>query len=72
MSKSKLARAQFFLRIGQVGAAQPKRDEETLPLFALPLIMDCEGLLAPECRALVRGGAPSHAITSAAQRDVPA
>ena len=47
------AAARFFIRIGQAGAAAPKRDEVTLPLFSLPLIMDCEGVLAGDARHLV-------------------
>jgi hypothetical protein len=46
------AAARFFIRIGQAGAAAPKRDEVTLPLFSLPLIMDCEGVLAGDARHL--------------------
>ena len=42
--------ARFFLRAGREG-----RDVEnpTLPLFPLPLIMDCEGLLSREAGYLV-------------------
>jgi len=47
------AASRFFIRIGQAGAAAPKRDELTLPLFSLPLIMDAEGVLAGDARYLV-------------------
>ena len=40
--------ARFFLRIGQAQAAQPWRDEHTLPLFGLPLILEAEGMLAKD------------------------
>lgn len=43
----------FFLRIGQVKASQPWKDEHTLPLFPLPLIMDAEGTLARDAQHLV-------------------
>jgi hypothetical protein len=33
MARARGASARFFLRIGQAGAAAPKRDEVTLPLF---------------------------------------
>jgi hypothetical protein len=58
--KQRAAAARFFIRIGQVEASQPWRDEATAPLFPLPLIMAAEGLLArdasyltgaPRCRA---------------------
>jgi hypothetical protein len=47
------ASSRFFIRIGQAGGAAPKRDEATLPLFSLPLIMDAEGVLAQDARHLV-------------------
>ena len=47
------ASARFFLRVGQAGEAAAPRDEHTLPLFPLPLIMDAEGVLADEARHLV-------------------
>ena len=48
----KQAHARFFIRIG--GKARGRwRDENTLPLFPLPFIMDCEGLLAHDARRLV-------------------
>lgn len=40
------AAARFFIRIGQAGQAAPKRDEYTLPLFGLPLILEAEGLMS--------------------------
>lgn len=52
-NKGNAAIGKFFLRIGQVKASQPWRDEWTIPLFSLPLIMDAEGLLADEARHLV-------------------
>ena len=42
--------ARFFLRIGQAQASQPWRDEWTLPLFGLPLILEAEGMLARTAR----------------------
>ncbi len=42
--------ARFFLRIGQAEASQPWRDEMTLPLFGLPLILEAGGMLAHELR----------------------
>jgi hypothetical protein len=53
MKREHSAASRFFIRIGQAGAAAPKRDEVTLPLFSLPLIMDCEGVLAGDARHLV-------------------
>jgi len=44
--------SRFFLRIGQAGKGR-WRDEATLPLFSLPLILDAEGMLAREARHLV-------------------
>lgn len=41
----------FFLRIGQAGQG-PWKDENTLPLFPLALIMDTEGLLARDAKHL--------------------
>jgi hypothetical protein len=55
--------ARFFLRIGQAGRAEQPRDEATLPLFGLPLILEAEGLLAKDyaylsrCEALIRAAA---------------
>lgn len=51
------ATARFFLRIGQVGRARAPKDEHTLPLFPLVLIMDCEGLLSRETQHLAKGPA---------------
>ena len=45
--------ARFFLRIGQAGRAAKVYDEYSLPLFSLPLLMDAEGMLAPDARHLV-------------------
>jgi hypothetical protein len=53
MKRESSAAARFFIRIGQAGAAAPKRDEATLPLFPLPLIMDAEGVLSQDARHLV-------------------
>lgn len=47
------AAARFFLRVGQAGEAARPRDEHTLPLFPLPLIMDAEGVLSKDARHLV-------------------
>lgn len=49
---SRKASARFFLRAGQAGEAKRPRDEYTLPLFPLPLILDAEGLLATDARHL--------------------
>lgn len=46
--------ARFFLRIGQAGNAAAPRDPYTLPLFGLPLILECEGLLAKDYRYLAK------------------
>ena len=60
MSDSRSCAARFFLRIGQVGRAAPKRDEYTAPLFPLTLILEAEGLLARDlaylqkCEALIK------------------
>ena len=56
--KSKVAAAKFFLRIGQVQASQPWRDEWTAPLFSLPLILDAEGTLAKDARHLATEAKP--------------
>lgn len=48
--------ARFFLRIGQAGQGR-WRDEATLPLFPLPLILDAEGMLSREARHLVNDDA---------------
>ena len=53
MARARGAASRFFLRVGQAGASAPRRDEVTLPLFSLPLIMDCEGVLAGDARHLV-------------------
>lgn len=43
----------FFVRIGQIGrAAEAHRDDYTLPLFPLWLILDADGTLADDCAAL--------------------
>lgn len=51
--------ARFFLRIGQAGRAAKVYDDYSLPLFSLPLLMDAEGMLAPDAHHLVlsEGGA---------------
>lgn len=46
------AAARFFIRIGQVGRATEDHDR-TLPLFPLPLILDCEGVLSSDARHLL-------------------
>jgi hypothetical protein len=60
--------ARFFLRCGQAGRGR-WRDEHTMPLFPLVLILDAEGLLAARhlvdeeaaylhrCEALIREAA---------------
>ena len=56
--KAKVAAAKFFLRIGQVQASQPWRDEWTAPLFSLPLILDAEGTLAEDAKHLATEAKP--------------
>jgi hypothetical protein len=51
------ASARFFIRVGQTGRATEPKDIYTLPLFPLPMIMDCEGLLSRECRNLTEARA---------------
>jgi hypothetical protein len=47
--KAQSSRAAFFVRIGQVGrASDAHRDDETLPLFPLCLILEADGTLAKE------------------------
>lgn len=56
--RARRAAARIFLSVGRA-AQGPWRDENTLPLFPLPLIMDCEGLLSDQARrALIEGRAP--------------
>lgn len=43
------AAARFFIRIAQKSRG-PWRDEHTLPLFPLPLILKAEGLLARDAQ----------------------
>lgn len=57
-SPGAVAAAKFFLRVGQVQAAQPWRDEWTIPLFPLHLILDAEGTLAQDVYHLVDGTRP--------------
>lgn len=54
MKPSSKASARFFLRVGQIKASERKRDEQTLPLFTLPMIMQCEGLLSRQCERLMK------------------
>lgn len=56
--KAKKAAAKFFLRIGQVQASQPWRDEWTDYLFPLPLILEAEGTLAEDAKHLAREAQP--------------
>lgn len=46
----------FFLRIGQVKASQPWRDEWTDYLFPLHLLMDAEGMLPEDVRKKLLDG----------------
>lgn len=55
---AKKAAAKFFLRIGQVQASQPWRDEWTAPLFSLPLILEADGTLAEDAKHLAREAQP--------------
>lgn len=51
---SKSARRDFFLRVEQVGQVQDAlRDDYTLPLFPLWLILDADGTLAADAQHLV-------------------
>ena len=46
--------ARFFLRIGQVGrTADGLRDDYTLPLFPLVLILQADGTLAHDAKHLI-------------------
>lgn len=49
--KLKAAAARFFIRVEQVGQAT-QRDERTLPLFPLVLILEADGTLAEDARHL--------------------
>lgn len=51
MTPTSLAAARFFLRIGQVGRGRWK-DDNTMPLFPLTLVMEAEGLLARDAQHL--------------------
>jgi hypothetical protein len=49
-----VARATFFARVGAAGRLDDRqRDDYTLPLFPLWLILDADGTLAQELRPLV-------------------
>jgi hypothetical protein len=48
MDKRQKSAARFFLRVAQAGTAAKVYDEETRPLFPLPLLMQAEGTLAPD------------------------
>ena len=48
------AKRDFFLRVEQVGVAT-QRDERTLPLFPLWLILEADGTLAEDARHLFGG-----------------
>lgn len=41
--------ARFFIGVGRAARASQPRDQQTLPLFPLPLIVEAEGLRAKEC-----------------------
>jgi len=48
------ARAEFFLRIGQRGRTDDRqRDDYTLPLWPLPLILEADGTLSDDARHLL-------------------
>ena len=51
---SRPAAARFFIGVA-AKSRQKWRDENTLPLFPLTMIMDAEGLLASDARHLVSG-----------------
>lgn len=55
--KSKVAAAKFFLRVGQVQAAQP-REEWSDHLFPLWLLMDSQGELADDAKHLATEAKP--------------
>ena len=53
MTKQELARAEFFIGVGSVSARDELiRDDYTLPLFPLPLILEADGTLATDARHL--------------------
>jgi hypothetical protein len=62
--KSKRARAEFFVRVGQVGR-RSRRCEQTLPLFPLWLILDADGTLARELASVVERTRASRAASCA-------
>lgn len=49
MTPTLLARGRFFVGVA-AKSDRRWRDGNTLPLFSLPMLMDCEGLLAAEAR----------------------
>lgn len=49
--KASAAKRDFFLRVEQRGVAT-RRDERTLPLFPLWLILEADGMLAEDARHL--------------------
>ncbi len=55
--------ARFFLRVGQAGRVAMPKDDRTMPLFGLPLILECEGLFARDvaylqkCEAIIKQAA---------------
>lgn len=54
MTKAERARAVFFARVGSAGYADDrKRDDYTLPLFPLWLILEADGTLSQDARELV-------------------
>ena len=52
--RAQLAKARFFLGIGQVKAVTERRCEWTAPLFPLLLILEADGTLAEDVRHLVQ------------------
>jgi hypothetical protein len=52
------AAARFFVRIAQRGRTQDRlRDDYSLPLFPLVLILEADGTLADDARHLIPGPA---------------
>jgi hypothetical protein len=57
MTKDEQAMATFHLRVGQVGHADDQvRDDYTLPLIPLWLILDADGTLSHDARHIVGKG----------------
>lgn len=66
-AQAQRASGRFFVRIGQVGRATETRDPYTRQLFPLPVLIDAEGLLAPDARHLARSSDPDTSRAAAAR-----